>query len=125
MDTKAKIEVMQAYLRGETIEARAVDIEGSVWSPWVRLGEPNWNWEKCDYRVKKVLPSIDWDHVSGEYNYLAVDEDGGSFLYGVKPKKQEGFWNPNGEYCSTKYFASFEPGNINWEDSLISRPGVK
>lgn len=42
------IEVMQAYDRGEQIEE---SIDGIVWFAC----EPIWNWDKCDYRVKKKI----------------------------------------------------------------------
>ena len=44
-DTKKAIEVMQAYVDGEQIEAKQ---EGSDWRP----SFPIWDWGPNDYRVK-------------------------------------------------------------------------
>lgn len=45
---KEKIEVMQAFVAGQPIEARALG------SPvvWYNCETPNWNWLDSDYRVK-------------------------------------------------------------------------
>ena len=49
MTTKEKIEVMQAYTRGEEIEmGYADDDEGE----WVSVEVPIWNWDKFKYRIK-------------------------------------------------------------------------
>lgn len=49
--TAEKIEVMQAYERGEEIEY-SVPFSGLDFAKWDFPHEPNWNWERCDYRVK-------------------------------------------------------------------------
>ena len=43
--TKEMIEIMQAYERGEQIEAGYNGV-------WVDIDMPEWNWENVDYRVK-------------------------------------------------------------------------
>ena len=45
--TKEMIEVMQAYDRGEQIEA----VYGGV---WVDIDMPEWSWGLRDYRVKQM-----------------------------------------------------------------------
>lgn len=53
MNTKEKIEVMQAYLDGKKIELKGEKcVDG--WSVW-SSGELNWNWEDNEYRIKKEL----------------------------------------------------------------------
>ena len=50
MTTQEKIEVMQAYAEGKEIQTRCkTDME---WADWVVRGEPKWNWEDLDYRIK-------------------------------------------------------------------------
>nr|DAV26569.1 MAG TPA: hypothetical protein [Caudoviricetes sp.] len=49
MTTKEKIEVMQAYTRGEEIERRSANCEEDEWA---FAGLPVWNWEKFKYRIK-------------------------------------------------------------------------
>lgn len=48
MMTKEKIEVMQAYERGEEIEARLANYEDR----WGDANAPLWNWECFEYRIK-------------------------------------------------------------------------
>ena len=50
--TKEKIEVMQAYERGEQIEVNYLYINKDY---WIACGTPIWDWAKCDYRVKKKV----------------------------------------------------------------------
>ena len=50
MTTQEKIEVMKAYLDGKNIQIRCkTDTE---WENWVVRGEPKWNWDTLDYRIK-------------------------------------------------------------------------
>ena len=44
--TKEKIEVMQAYERGEQIQTKCYSID------WIDIVSPNWDWINYDYRVK-------------------------------------------------------------------------
>lgn len=48
MTTKEMIEVMQAYERGEEIEARLANYEDR----WGDANAPLWNWECFEYRIK-------------------------------------------------------------------------
>ncbi len=55
--TKEKIEVMQAFDRGETIEAKSYDVSEYMgyykdWSKRVHGGEFSFNWYDYDYRIK-------------------------------------------------------------------------
>ena len=61
MTTKEKIEVMQAYTRGEEIEFRLADCEDDRWAP---TALPLWNWDNFEYRVKLEEPKFkDGDEV--------------------------------------------------------------
>lgn len=106
---------------------RAKDIE--VWHPmhqeWQEYIDPLFHPED-HYRIKPSKPSINWDHVHEKCNYLAMDKDGEWLFYKNKPTKGQAVWT-GGKYMYTAnltMFASFDPGNCNWKDSLISRPGV-
>nr|DAP00316.1 MAG TPA: hypothetical protein [Caudoviricetes sp.] len=48
MTTKEKIEVMQAYERGEKIERRSANCE----EKWTFVIFPIWNWDKFEYRIR-------------------------------------------------------------------------
>lgn len=73
--------------------------------------------------VKAITkPSIDWSHVSSEYNYLAMDEDGRCWLWVSKPAPFQEEWNGSGITATAENFASFIPGTCDWKDSLVKRP---
>ena len=68
-------------------------------------------------------PSINWEHVSSEFNYLAEDADGGVFLYEDKPFTATETWTvDNGELAEAHMLASYLRGTCDWKDSLIERP---
>jgi hypothetical protein len=70
MDTKEKIEVMQAYLDGKQIEARGKPAKAThTWTPLHNT--PTWDWLRTDYRVKKE-PAVAWGVVSDKAELLSV-----------------------------------------------------
>ena len=74
--------------------------------------------------IRKVSkPSINWEHVRGEYKFLAQDEDGSAWLYCEKPELDIDGWDVTQGECSTVYsYASYTPGTCDWKDSLVARP---
>ena len=66
-------------------------------------------------------PSIDWSHVSSEYNYLAQDSNGDGYLCGKNPHRMSMAWSMETPIRATA-FTSYVPGTCDWEDSLIERP---
>lgn len=50
--TQEMIEVMQAYVNGECIEAQFLD--GS----WAEVRPTAWNWNEVDYRIKKRMRTV-------------------------------------------------------------------
>ena len=67
-------------------------------------------------------PSIDWSHVSSEYNYLVQDSDGEGYLCGEEPSRVKSGWNARSPYISAMAFSSYVPGTCDWQDSLVKRP---
>ena len=67
-------------------------------------------------------PSIDWSHVSEDFQYLAMDEDGEFYLYSDKPLQGNQQWVSNLTYTPAIHFSSFTPGTCDWKDSLVERP---
>ena len=73
--------------------------------------------------VKAITkPSIDWSHVSPEYNYLAQDANGRGYLCGKNPHRIDTAWSMESPYISASTFTSYTPGTCNWKDSLVKRP---
>ena len=72
--------------------------------------------------VKAVTkPSIDWSHVSSEYNYLAQDSNGDGYLCGKNPHRMSMAWSMETPIRATA-FTSYVPGTCDWRNSLVKRP---
>ena len=69
-----------------------------------------------------VKPSIDWSHVSSEYNHLVQDSDGEGYLCSEEPLCVESGWGSESSYTLASIFTSYEPGSCDWRDSLVKRP---
>ena len=69
-----------------------------------------------------IKPSVDWNHVSEDFQYLAMDEDGLHHLFAEKPEPTAAEWTTHALYIYAGHFASFSAGTCNWEDSLVKRP---
>ena len=67
-------------------------------------------------------PSIDWSHVSPEYNYLAQDANGRGYLCGKNPHRIDTAWSMESPYICATAFTSYTPGTCYWKDSLVERP---
>ena len=68
-------------------------------------------------------PSINWEHVSSAFNYLAEDADGGVFLYEDKPHTTTETWMvDNGDLAEAHMLASYTKGTCDWRNSLVKRP---
>ena len=67
-------------------------------------------------------PSIDWSHVSPDYNYLVQDAHGRGYLCAKKPHRENTAWSMETPYIRAATFTSYEPGACNWKDSLVKRP---
>ena len=74
--------------------------------------------------TKKVTkPSINWEHVRDDYNYLSQDANGNAWLYWEKPELSEDHWiATKGECAEANSHVSYIPGTCDWKDSLVARP---
>lgn len=132
--TAEKIAIMQAYDRGEMIEvahrghARYFNLaELDQGENKTTYGASKWNWHEFDYRIAAPDPvphTIDWSHVAEGFDYLFTAFDGCYLLCNQKPKIEDGHFFL--ELGSIGYpvdgLASFKPGNMPWQDSLVVRP---
>ena len=73
-------------------------------------------------KATTIKPSIDWSHVSPEYNYLVQDSDGEGYLCGKKPTHVKSGWFAESVNISASTFTSYTPGTCDWKDSLVERP---
>ncbi len=69
-----------------------------------------------------IKPSIDWNHVSEDFQYLAMNSGGLHHLFTEEPELEEGEWATYGLYILAEHFASFTPGTCDWKVSLVERP---
>lgn len=70
MNTEEKIEVMQAWVDGETIQVKdCLDVE------W-RDSDPGWNWVDYDYRVKpRPFEMVAWVDDNGFVREYDIRQD--------------------------------------------------
>lgn len=86
--TKQKIEVMQAYLDGKTIQI----LSNGYWGDWGLYYEPVWNWGTTEYRIKPIPIEV-WVNVGdngkavGTSTFLNEYSASKNTFEGSKPKK--------------------------------------
>ena len=119
-ETLEMIAVMQAYVDGKTIE---VGRRGCAASTIEGEDLPTWNWEEYRYRIATIPDSINWDHESPEWKYMARDESGSVYLYEAEPRMRDYHWGvTEGDCHEAKVFLSHVFGSCDWKDSLVKRP---
>ena len=69
-----------------------------------------------------IKPSIDWSHVSEDFQYLAMDADGRCWLWVTKPAPLQEQWCGGSLAIKAENFSSFISGTCDWRDSLVKRP---
>ncbi len=75
------------------------------------------------YEIPKRPMSIDWIALKDEYICAATDIDGDAFAYHEEPELCRSGWGTGGPYFRLNGLKSYDPGQVNWRDSLIWRPG--
>lgn len=94
---------------------------------WVDDPEPKWLPNEY-YRVKPRPASIDWSHVKKGWNFCARARNGIVNLYTHEPKPStiNDAWCllGIGDIADATLFASYDPGDTEWNASLIKRPGA-
>jgi hypothetical protein len=67
--TAEMIEVMQAFERGEEIQAREIFSESEDWLAVINQPSYKWNLERYDYRIKPREPRVIWvnEYEHGEH----------------------------------------------------------
>lgn len=84
MNTKEKIEVMQAFLDGKKIQHRVIERQSDILDPWYNsLGEPSWIWNTYEYRIKPQDPIDEaYDRLTANQQFNRVVVDYESFKLG-------------------------------------------
>jgi len=111
--TKHMIEVMQAYVDGESVEGKGYD------GYWSKKDTPYWDWDEFDYRVIKTPDTINWDHVAPEFCFMKRNDNDSPFLYTCHPNDSKN----RSVYAG--HFASYRKGTCDWKDSLVIRPSFE
>jgi hypothetical protein len=76
----------------------------------------------------KTKPSIDWAQVAPTLKFLARDQSGRAWAYAGRPNIEDGrqYWLSTGDcYQVDACFTSYNPGDCEWQDSLVERPAVE
>lgn len=71
-----------------------------------------------------ITDTIDWSAVAVDWCFLARNQNGEAFLYDCKPILASNGWVMRGRKCRCECFATYRPGNLLWDASLIVRPGT-
>lgn len=115
----AQVALFEAWLDGARVECPHVDGSG-----WGHIKQPNWN-AVTRYRIAPMpvtKPSIDWSCVAPEFKFLARDKHGSAYIYVIRPKLGDAIWLNKGTCGHATAFASYQPGDCDWKDSLVERP---
>ena len=123
--TNNKIEVMQAFAEGKTIEyiSRTIGTD----SNWRITTNPIWDWHNYNYRIQVKQLKVRWDHLDPNLRYAAQDKNGQVWAYTYEPIRRHTEWsgtfddNPVGDL--TKIEGLVLSLDDNWADSMIVRGG--
>jgi hypothetical protein len=67
--------------------------------------------------------SIDWSVLKDEYICAARDERGSAFVYQAEPTIGDTLWGGGRVFHEITALKSYDPGTVDWTESLIWRPG--
>lgn len=117
-----QVALFSAWLEGHTIEF--LNPTTLSWFESISCFPPTWS-KNVSYRVKPIKPSVNWDHVHPDYNYLAENHDSRvPIFFSEEPTKGNYYWVAGkGKWTYAKSHASYTPGTCDWDKSLIKRPG--
>lgn len=117
MTDSDKLEIINAMIAGERVETTC---EKGDW--WYATGGVNFN---KVYRIPKRPMSIDWSVLKDEYICAARDKSGHGYAYKKEPTKDACTWDVDDSSDAIWIcpLTSYDPGTVDWQDSLIWRPG--
>ena len=113
-----KLALISAYLNGARLHS------DSGWDKSCMTYQPNFH-PRATYGIiipePKAKPSIDWSHVAPQFRYLARDNGGAVYVYVNRPEQKCDYWAAQADMADAYGFASYQPGDCDWDDSLIDR----
>lgn len=115
-ETRDAIEVMKGSVEGARVEC--APLTGGAWKEVIM---PSWNWDRYQYRVMEIVPSINWNDVHPDYIYLFIDNVGISRMCTKRPLIQNSAYITSGRTVDPRAFSSFREGNCLSIDSLVER----
>lgn len=130
LEKEAKLYLVEAFLDGEQVIVSTVNPNENLITSSRLIGANFQN--MYYYKIIKKIPTINWDMIKKEFKYLAIDEDGGIYLYQKEPvaDHSDGTWEVSDYSLSmvlvvepelmTEEF--FTRGDVEWYNSLIVRP---
>ena len=116
MSREEKLDTFEHYIDGNKIE---VKVGGN--GRWKIAAVPSFN-PRNAYRKALTKPSINWDHVAKQFEYMATDSSGLTFLYKEKPELRSLCYVSELGCTLASGFASFVQGTCDFKDSLVQRP---
>lgn len=119
MADSEKLEVINAMIAGDPVDY--CEREGFKMNP-VDKGLP-FVCMDFYYQINARPMSIDWSVLKDEYICAATDIDGDAFSYHEKPELCRSGWDTGKPYFKLNGLKSYDPGTVDWQDSLIWRPG--
>ena len=124
LNRSEKLELLTHFIDGGEVEIYYESHKG--WAKMKRdsplVGIPSW-FSYYKYRKAQTKPSINWNHVSDDFNWLAIDSFGNGYLFAKKPQVFTKGWSQS--YVKANSLKSFNSGNCDWIDSLVKRPGYE
>lgn len=122
MTDSEKLEIISAMIVGDPIECYLLSPAGYN---WVLSYSCQSIWLDNCYRIPKRQMSIDWSVLKDEYICAARDPNGVAYAFVHKPEK-EGYWlSIDMDSAQIDHLKSYDPGTVDWKDSLIWRPGYE
>lgn len=122
-DTKTMISVMQAFDAGKQIEFKANGNDN-----WIQTTYPNWDWPRCNYRVKETIKdSFNFAGLDPKWKYAARDKNDNIYVYQNEPKIDHRCecWSNTSSHSRCKsitdLFETYKVGDVDWNESLIER----
>ena len=122
LSNEEKARLFIAWCNGRAIQFK--EHHSHVWS-YVTTS-PTWHPDYY-YRAKPdPINTIDWSLIHPDYNHLAKDDNGEWWLYIDTPRPERNRWEGNTRIRRFPLDAItfFNPKEVDWKKSLISRPDI-